>query len=443
MSTQDQSEIATGVVTESSVEEMSAETSSHETEEKVTSVPAQDESQDDLGVSSSAQAIDETMDKVVKVKDDEEEKEEAVEEEDQENEEDFGDFDDFDDFDDFQEETEPTIETPALSTPAAGQEPPVNSMNCLSETDFSNSANLQASIASILSATIKLPSSTTTSFASNFPYSQSNNNTRSNLETTDSDSIDNSSINDDDELDLGASVNANNYGLPRIVTTHSHQLSRSSLNTIMTPVEEPITNSSPSYFNERSQSLWHQLALVPPQATATDWKRSAIRRLFMVSLGVPLDLDEILPQKNAKRLVLPAVASRRRSRSRSRTRKEGGDASATSTTSPDATTTNKSQSNTKNAISQIEQDTDQNLLTWNFLAQVSELAQLGMTTDELETHITDLQKAIEQANSTLTFWETKKTAALKDKEDFEGLIESLVEYAQRVGKGGNSSKKKK
>ena len=46
--------------------------------------------------------------------------------------------------------------------------------------------------------------------------------------------------------------------------------------------------------NERAMSLWNQLA-APVPLNPPDWKRSRVRRLFLVSLGIPVNLDEILP----------------------------------------------------------------------------------------------------------------------------------------------------
>jgi hypothetical protein len=60
------------------------------------------------------------------------------------------------------------------------------------------------------------------------------------------------------------------------------------------------------FLSERSESLWSQL-VAPPPLQPPDWVRSRIRRLFLVSLGVPVDLDEILPASKQKKLVLPSI----------------------------------------------------------------------------------------------------------------------------------------
>ena len=74
------------------------------------------------------------------------------------------------------------------------------------------------------------------------------------------------------------------------------------------PAHLPESNST--FLSERSLSLWSQL-VAPPPLQPPNWVRSRIRRLFLVSLGVPVDLDEILPKSKQKKHViqyLPAGA---------------------------------------------------------------------------------------------------------------------------------------
>ena len=72
------------------------------------------------------------------------------------------------------------------------------------------------------------------------------------------------------------------------------------------PPVEPLPADSPIFPSERSRSLWKQL-VTPPPLQPPNWTKSRIRRLFLVSLGVPVDLDEILPPSKQKKLVLPDV----------------------------------------------------------------------------------------------------------------------------------------
>lgn len=164
-----------------------------------------------------------------------------------------------------------------------------------------------------------------------------------------------------------------------------------------------------SYFSERSLSLWNQLVMVPRQGNPIDWKRSSIRRLLLVSLGVPLDLDEILPKKNSKRLVLPT---------RGRQPLKSDD----SNQRPDE------------KLQQLINDTEEKIGQWHQLAIVSTEALDGMVESELESHVAGLKAAIDEANGIYEQWVARKQGALKDKETFERVIESLLEYAQRLRK---------
>src|ERR1700753_1836134 len=70
---------------------------------------------------------------------------------------------------------------------------------------------------------------------------------------------------------------------------------------------QPAPSQPPSKFlSDRSLSLYSQLVAPPPLAPP-NWLRSRIRRLFLVSLGVPVDLDEILPASKQKKLILPSI----------------------------------------------------------------------------------------------------------------------------------------
>lgn len=286
---------------------------------------------------------------------------------------DFGDFndnnneDEDDDFDDFVEEAEEEEEIPDNQTPQQQQAIP-EAINCLNESTFHNSAQLQASVLSILQ-----------------PITQEKKNSE-----------------DDPDQDQYRTV---------------------------PPPLEHITPKA--YFSERSESLWNQLAVMAPEVHPIDWKRSSIRRLMLVSLGVPLDLDEILPNKNTKRLILPssrAKESEKKTDTKSNTDTQEQDAKENQQQPEIAPRDAQSQ----NEIDELNVETELSLSKWQQLANVSVEACEGMEEEELNEHVEALKSAKEQAENLFTKWENKKQAAEKDKEAFEGVIESLLEYAQRL-----------
>jgi hypothetical protein len=254
---------------------------------------------------------------------------------DEEGEDDFGDFDEFEEY---EQHTEGHVA------------PPVS--GCLSEADFGNSAQLQASVLSILQ---------------------------------------------------------------QITYSENDQPS---------PEVPPMT----SYFSERSASLWNQLAVIPPHVNPIDWKRCSIRRLLLLSLGIPLDLDEILPKKNTKRLVLPAT--RTVTNSNNQSTKSLTDNKPSSLSKVDGR-----DEKTEKEKEALEQETDTNLSDWHQLANVSVAALEGMAEKDLEHHISKLNATLIDAQKLYDKWQELKEASLHDKETFEGVIESLLEYAQRLRRG--------
>ncbi|ANB11531.1 conserved fungal protein [Sugiyamaella lignohabitans] len=363
---------------------------------KTTEDPADDQSS----------AIPETLD--VPVEDSEPQEEPQEDNDNIAEDDDFGEFDDFDEFDEF-EEAQPAesdeldladdgFDPPPASTesplpaPSTSETTPAGTINhipCLSETDFSNSAQLQASVLSTLKAMWK----------SSEEQSQTN-----------------ASISH-----LQRSITIERTPTPSSERSYQYH------------VTEPG-----SYFSERSASLWQQLVVDGPHMHPTDWKKSSIRRLLLVSLGIPLDLDEILPNKNTKRLVLPNTP-----RKSNHTDSKKSPAKAGSGPGPTNTTTSTTPEGKSNDVSSrdkksddekeaLRQDTQIKLAAWHQLSTVTSEALDGMNEPELQTHVSTLQKALIEAQAMSTQWQQLLQAASQDKETFEGVIESLLEYAQRL-----------
>ncbi|KAH7252357.1 hypothetical protein BKA59DRAFT_394218, partial [Fusarium tricinctum] len=149
----------------------------------------------------------------------------------------------------------------------------------------------------------------------------------------------------------------------------------------------------------RSASLWSQLVAPPPLAPP-DWIRSRTRRLFLVSLGVPVDLDEILPASKQKKLVLPSLN--------------------VSTLSPRTSTDSRSP--------------ELDLVAARHLCQTTDEALDGMTDEELKVHIAKLEGLEEAAKEALEYWKKRTDEKIGDREAFEGVIENLVKHARKVRK---------
>lgn len=252
-------------------------------------------------------------------------------------------FGDFDDFDEFEQQPEvEAVNSELNSAPIVDQVTAIPQISCLNEKDFQSSGLLYESVTALL----------------------------------------NPMINDDNS--------SQNSGPQQQQQQH------------------PTTTSldPESYFNPRSASLWNQLLTATAHDHPSDWKRSSIRKLFFLSLGVPLDLDEIMPSRNVKRLVLPSASKTKARNSGDGKRKESDEID----------------------ISAL----DTLLLDWNQLAAVSDIALDGMDQLELESHIASLKISQDKATEWLDSLTLKSESLAKDKETFEGVIESLVEYASRM-----------
>lgn len=199
------------------------------------------------------------------------------------------------------------------------------------------------------------------------------------------------------------------------------------------PSLPPPTKGDPIFLTPRSASLWSQL-VAPPPLQPPDWIRSRIRRLFLVSLGVPVDLDEILPASKQKKLVLPSVLSPRTS---SDSRRSGSRPSRLksprhSSTSGDGGGGTGADATSKKRGAQGPPPFD--LVAARQLCTTTDEALDGMTDAELQAHVQRLQGLEGTATEVLAFWKERTDEQIKEREAFEGVIENLVKHARKTRK---------
>ena len=185
------------------------------------------------------------------------------------------------------------------------------------------------------------------------------------------------------------------------------------------------------FHSERSHSLWTQL-VAPPPLQPPDWVRSRIRRLFLVSLGVPVDLDEILPASKQKKLILPSISipgdksprpsSDGRNNALDRVKRENA-----SNTSVDS-----SRSKTERLRKGPPPPPELDLSATSMLCSTTEAALLNFTDDELKIHVDHLKGLHLRAEQVFEYWQKQLESALGDKDAFEQVIESLVAHAKKL-----------
>lgn len=209
---------------------------------------------------------------------------------------------------------------------------------------------------------------------------------------------------------------------------------------------------------------------MPPPLQPPNWVKSRIRRLFLVSLGVPVDLDEILPEKKQKKLVLSSVidftdplpASTSRAGTpvstsvvgaggtagtadgaetpgspppppppsnnahkhvTSASASAGGGAGAGSSSRPNSLASRASSSQSEFDIASAQR-----------LASTTETALDGLTDEELAGHVGVLRTVTQHAGVLLAQWRDKRRNQVENKEAFEGVIENLVRHARQARK---------
>ncbi|ODV90568.1 hypothetical protein CANCADRAFT_2298 [Tortispora caseinolytica NRRL Y-17796] len=143
-----------------------------------------------------------------------------------------------------------------------------------------------------------------------------------------------------------------------------------------------VTSEPPSETNYTRQ--YRDLAHVPI-LNVPNWQKSVIRRKMLLQLGIPINLDELLPQSvKIKNLEMPSANS------------------------------------------------EFDIPSLKLLANISELALKSMAPEDLFSHYKKLVDAISIARTELQKVTASKAKTEAEKAAFESVIESLVDYAKRL-----------
>jgi len=210
----------------------------------------------------------------------------------------------------------------------------------------------------------------------------------------------------------------------------------------VTPIKDlpPIDPSKTSPFlSDRSLSLWQQLVSSPPMQPP-NWTRSRIRRLFLVSLGVPVDLDEILPPSKQKRLVLPNInlpsGTPRASTALDRLKDQAGINSSTTSIDSKGATKPPKPKRTGTGLKAPAPPPDFDTNAAALLCSTTEQALSVYSDAELKDHVFTLEVLNKTASEVLEYWLLRKDEGVKEKEALEGVIENLVGFVKGRREGG-------
>ncbi|KAK5134723.1 hypothetical protein LTR08_006238 [Meristemomyces frigidus] len=206
------------------------------------------------------------------------------------------------------------------------------------------------------------------------------------------------------------------------------------------PPDEDTCNPTP-FLSTRSLSLWQQL-VSPPPLQPPDWTRSRIRRLFLVSLGVPVDLDEILPPSKQKRLVLPnitlasappsprpSVALNRLKTGHATNNNKGPNTSTTSLDTPTGLP-KPNPSSSRRLPKGPPPPPDLDLNTTTLLCRTTPEALAGLSPTELSQHVQRLAELRLRASGVLEYWLGRREDGVREKEVLEGVVGNLVGFVK-------------
>jgi len=197
-----------------------------------------------------------------------------------------------------------------------------------------------------------------------------------------------------------------------------------------------MPEASSAFLTDRSLSLWSQL-VAPPPLQPPNWVRSRIRRLFLVSLGVPVDLDEILPKSKQKKLILhynptesTSVLKEQAKGSIARLKTEDINSSTDSLPGSPTTGTSKPSRRRKGPAPPPEFD----LGATRYLCATTDADLETFSDADLLSHVKILEALETRGKEVLQYWLRRKEMAVGEKEAFDGVIENLVRHARRVRK---------
>lgn len=186
-------------------------------------------------------------------------------------------------------------------------------------------------------------------------------------------------------------------------------------------------------------SLYTQL-IAPPPLAPPNWLRSRTRRLFLVSLGVPVDLDEILPASKQKKLVLPSIhlkssdSTKSPQPSNSDEKGQIGKLKAGHDSDASLGSTASGRKSRRKGVKEVELPPDFDVAAARRLAQTTKERIDGMNDEELKEHVEDVEKMNERGREYLGYWQRKVEEAGREKEAFEGVIQNLVTFARKARK---------
>lgn len=215
-----------------------------------------------------------------------------------------------------------------------------------------------------------------------------------------------------------------------------------------------LNTSSFAIYCVSSRVLYQTILQPPPPTKPSNWTRSRIRRQHLISLGIPVNLDEVLPRANGKPLPPLQITTRPMSA-------PPGPRNAFPSNSVPRSSTNNSRAGTPQPTSRqptppshfgpkpdldftkidklLELDPGSVFITGIFMHVVDVTLIAGNLTisplSTLERHLAELRAQTASTSTLLTYLLQTREALQQDNETYNGLIAELVGEAQKIKSG--------
>ncbi|EKM80025.1 hypothetical protein AGABI1DRAFT_113255 [Agaricus bisporus var. burnettii JB137-S8] len=177
-----------------------------------------------------------------------------------------------------------------------------------------------------------------------------------------------------------------------------------------------------------SREMYKVLLQTPPLVKPPNWTRSRIRRLHLIALGIPVNLDEMLPSAQGKALPPLEISTRPSSTPPSVNGRGSMSVHSTRPGTPQPSRQNSS-------VAQFGPGPNLDIDRINALLALETENLNIQPLAVLERHLADLRTETANTSNLLTHLLQTKDSLQQDSETYNGLIAELVGEAQKIKSG--------
>ncbi|KAF9057990.1 hypothetical protein BJ165DRAFT_1412047 [Panaeolus papilionaceus] len=178
-----------------------------------------------------------------------------------------------------------------------------------------------------------------------------------------------------------------------------------------------------------SREMYKILLSTPPPTKPPNWTRSRIRRQHLINLGIPVNLDEVLPKASGKPLPPLQIHTRPMSAPPTRQNSLANGGTHTSHNSRSGTP----QPGQKGPQFGPKPELDMSKI--NKLLQLTHESLIMQPLPNLERHLAELKLQTANTSNLLTHLLQARDVLQQDSETYNGLIAEMVGEAQKIKSG--------